>query len=126
MTNKSALVSGLCLAAAMSICSASAQTGGIRGVNLPRAFTVSGVKLPAGEYSIRELSGTDANTALLLRSASGASTIVLAEPITKAQQTTAGSSSLTLRQAGGQLQLDEVWFAGSEVGYHILSLGKRP
>ena len=124
MTNKLKLLSGICFAAAFSIGSASAQTDGIWGITLPQSFTVSGVKLPAGEYSIRELSGSDANMALILRSASGASAIVLAEPITKVHQTTATGSSVTLHQAGNELQLDEIWFAGSEVGYHILSSGK--
>jgi hypothetical protein len=124
MTNKFRLFSGLCFAAALSISSASAQMHAMLDVAVPQEFSVNNVNLPAGKYSIQELDGSGSNTVLLLRSTSGASTNVLVEPITKAQQTTASQSSVTLHQVGGSLQLDEIWFAGSEVGYRILSSGK--
>ena len=124
MTNKWRLFSGLCLAAALGTGAVFAQTRAALDVAVPQSFTVSGVKLPAGAYSIHGLSGSGTNTVLLLRSASGVSTNVLAEPITKVQQTVPSASSVTLHQVGSSLQLDEVWFAGSEVGYHILSTNK--
>ncbi len=121
MTNRLHFVSGLCLAAVLGMASASAQMVTALGVALPQKFTVSGIELPAGEYRIHELSGSGANKVLLFRSTSGASVNVLAEPITKPQQTTASESSVTLHQVGPHLQLDEVWLSGSEVGYRILS-----
>jgi len=124
MTNRSNLFSGTCLVVALCISSASAQMHGSLGVTLPQSFTVSGLKLPAGEYSIHELSGSGVNKVLLFRSAAGVSTNVLAESITRTQQTTATVSSVTLHQVGSQLQLEQVWLAGSDVGYQIISLDK--
>lgn len=124
MATKPAFFPGLCIAAVLTIGSASAQTRGVMEVNLPESFTVSGIKLPAGDYSIVELSGARANTVLLVRSASGVRTTVLAEPVPKAQQATATASSVTLQKVDGQMQLDIVWIAGSDVGYRILSSAK--
>ncbi len=124
MTNKSKLFSAICLAVALIQGSASAQMNGALGVTLPQNFTVHGIELAAGEYTIHELSGSGTNPVLLLRSATGVNTNLLAQPITHAQQTTLKGSSVTLHKVGGQLQLDEIWFVGNEVGYRILSLNK--
>ncbi len=124
MTNRLYFFPGLCLAAMLGVASASAQISTTLGVMLPQKVTVSGRELPAGEYRIQELSGSRATKVLLFRSESGDNISVLAEPITKAQQTVASESSVTLRHVGAYLKLDEVWLAGSEVGYRILSSGK--
>ncbi len=123
MTNKLRLFSGICLAAALSIGSGVAQVRGTLGVTLPQKFSVNGVELPAGEYRIHEVTGSGANAVLLFRAASGESVNVLVEPITKARQETAAESSVTLHQVGDHLRLDEVWLAGSDVGFHVLSFG---
>ncbi len=121
MINSKRLFSGICLAAALSIGSASAQMRNSLEVTLNQNFTANGVKLPAGEYTITGLSGAAVNSVLLLRSASGITTNVLAEPVTAAQQSQASTSSVTLHRVGDHLQLDEVWLNGSETGYRILS-----
>ena len=124
MTNKSKLFSAICLTVALSRSSAFAQMNAAMGVTLPQNFTVHGMKLAAGEYSIHELTGSGANPVLLLRSATGVSTNLLAQPITNAQQTAPKGSSVTFHKVGGQLQLDEIWFVGNEVGYRVISLSK--
>ena len=120
MKNKLHFFTGLCLAVTLSAPSASAQMGTTLGVTIPQKFTVSGRELPAGDYRIQELS-SGGSTVLLFRSGSGSAS-VLAEPITK--HMVASGSSVTLHQVGSHLQLDEVWLAGCEVGYQILSSGK--
>ncbi len=115
------LFSGLCIAAALTFSSASAQMRNTLEVTLNQDFTANGVKLPAGEYTISGLSGSAVNSVLLLRSASGITTNVLTEPVIAAQQIPAAANSVTLHRVGGHLQLDEVWLNGSEVGYRILS-----
>jgi hypothetical protein len=112
---KKMLMAVACLGAAIG----SAQTMETVHVNLPVAAKVGNVSLPAGAYSIRELS----NSVIEISSDSrkGVNTLATVMPIVAPNQKTVDHTKVILRQESNGLQVDKIWLEGQDMGFELTS-----
>jgi hypothetical protein len=110
---KTILGTVVCLGAAI----ASAQTMTTVHVNLPVAAKVGNVSLPAGEYSIREVS----NSVIEISSDNkkGVSTLASVMPIVAPDQKTVDHTKVILHEDGNGLQVQKIWLEGQEMGFEL-------
>ena len=111
---KTILGTVVCLGAAFA--SAQTMTTTLH-VNLPVAAKVGKFNLPAGGYSIRELS----NTVIEISSDSrnGVQTLATVMPIVAPDQKTVNHTSVVLREESNGLQLDKIWLEGQDMGLEL-------
>jgi len=108
---------GVCLAA-----SAFAQMEDVVKVTLPQAAMVGSVKLPAGEYTIRDINDEGGSTALLLiHSNTGLNVTAEVMRISEPDNKPASRTEVVLRHDENQYRMDKIWFAGREDGFELLS-----
>ena len=103
----------VCLGAAF----ASAQMMETVHMTLPVAAKVGKVTLPAGSYSIREISNSVIEISPDGRK--GPSTLATIMPIVAPNQKVAAHTKVVLRQEEKGLQVDKIWLAGQEMGFEL-------
>ena len=110
---KKMLMAVACLGAAIG----SAQTMNTVKMNLPVAAKVGKVNLPAGKYSIHEMS----NSVIEITSEDhkGASTLVAVMPIVAPDEKTVEHTNVVLREEKDGLQVDKIWLEGQEMGFEL-------
>jgi hypothetical protein len=86
-------------------------------VNLPVAAKVGNVSLPAGAYSIHEVS----NSVIEISSdaKNGVSTFATVSSIIAPNLGTADSTKVILRQEKSGLQVDQIWLQGQDMGFEL-------
>ena len=112
---KTILGTVVCLGAAI----ASAQTMTTVHVSFPVDAKVGKVSLPAGAYSIRELS----NSVIEITSDSknGASTLATVMPILAPNQQAVGHSTVVLQKESNGYQVQKIWLEGQDMGFELNS-----
>jgi hypothetical protein len=108
-----ALMLGLFLMLAVSF--GHAQSG-IR-VNVPFNFGIGGQTFPAGEYTLKPL--LQFPHTVLLQSQTGRALSYIGTNSMQSRDV-AGSTKLIFSRYGGQYFLNEMWIAGSEVGWQTM------
>jgi hypothetical protein len=110
---KTILGTVVCLAAAIG----SAQSLTTLKMNLPVAAKVGNVTLPAGGYSIHEVS----NSVIEITSdnKNGVNTLASVMPIVAPDMKTSGSTKVILRQEKNGLQVDKIWLEGQDIGCEL-------
>lgn len=103
--------------AALGAASASAQSTETLQVNVPFAFTINSVYMPAGEYSISR-PGNDNSGLLAMRSSDGRHTALFLGS-TAARGSAPAQSSLVFRHEGLDYSLADVWWAGYASGVQL-------
>jgi len=114
---KTLLFAAVCFSAAL----ASAQTimNEVR-VDLPVDTKVGNVTLPAGPYSIIELS----NSVVEIKSADRQGVNAFAEVMPIVAQKAEDHTNVTLRKNENDVQLDKIWVAGTDIGLELTSAGE--
>jgi hypothetical protein len=86
-------------------------------VNLPMAAKVGDVSLPAGEYSIRELS----NSVIEISSDAhkGVNTFATVSSIIAPNHEVAGHTSVVLHHGANGYQIDKIWLEGQDLGFEL-------
>jgi hypothetical protein len=107
------LMAVACLGAAIG----SAQSMETVHVNLPVAAKVGNVSLPAGAYSIRELS----NFVIEITSDSrkGVNTLATVTPITAPNRETVDHTKVVLHKEENGYQVQKIWLEGQEIGFEL-------
>lgn len=83
-------------------------------VNLPVAATIGGVTLPAGQYTIREMSN-GASPVVQISAYKGQSVSVLAQPVIASKN--ASKTEVVLRpNSEGGYKLQSLWIEGEDTG----------
>jgi len=103
----------VCLGAAIG----SAQMLETVHMTLPVDAKVGKVTLPAGSYSIREIS--DSVIEISPDSRKGPSTLATVMPIVAPNQKTADHTKVVLRQEVKGLQVDQIWLEGQDMGFEL-------
>src|ERR1700751_2865527 len=105
------LTAGVCLSTIVGF----AQMSDVVKVTLPQGVMVGTVKLPAGAYTIRDLSDEgSAASVLQIRSDNG--TMVVAEVMRISESNTKrpDRTEVILRRESGKYQIDKIWLQGRE------------
>jgi hypothetical protein len=110
---KKMLMAVACLGAAIG----SAQTMNRLHVNLPFAAKVGNVSLPAGEYSIHEV--TNSVIEITSDSRNGVNTFATVNSITTPNQKTADHSKVVLRKDDNGYQVQQIWIEGQDLGFEL-------
>jgi hypothetical protein len=110
---KKMLMAVACLGAAIG----SAQTMNTLHVNLPVAAKVGNVSLPAGEYSIHEV--TNSVIEITSDSRNGVNTFATVNSITAPNQKTADHSKVVLRKDDNGYQVQQIWIEGQDLGFEL-------
>lgn len=103
----------VCLGAAIG----SAQSMDMVHMTLPVDAKVGNVTLPAGSYSIREIS----NSVIQISpdSRKGPSALATVMPIVAPNQKTVDHTKVVLRQEEKGLQVDKIWLEGQDMGFEL-------
>ena len=89
-------------------------------LQLDRPMVVNSTELPAGHFTIQILStGGGGNTALLVRSDSGAQASVLVNRLNSPDPKAIPGANVTLTRQGNDYVLDQVWLSPN-VGFQVL------
>lgn len=112
---KTILGTVVCLGAAI----ASAQSMTTVHVNLPVDAKVGKVSLPAGGYSIHELS----NSVIEITSDSryGVSTLATVMPIVAPNEQSVERTKVILQKEGSGYQVQKIWLEGQDMGFELNS-----
>ena len=110
---KTILGTVVCLGAAF----ASAQSMETVHMNLPVDAKVGKVTLPAGSYSIHEVSNSVVEISSDNRD--GVKTLATVMQIVAPNEKTSDSTKVILRQGKTGLQVDQIWFAGQDMGFEL-------
>jgi hypothetical protein len=110
---KTILGTAVCLGAAIG----SAQTMETVHVNLPVAAKVGNVFLPAGAYSIREVS----NYVIEISSDApkGSNTLARVTPIMAPNRETVEHTKVILHKEENGYQVQKIWFEGRDIGFEL-------
>jgi hypothetical protein len=112
------LTAGVCLAAMVGF----AQMSDMVKVTLPHGAMVGTVTLPAGEYTIRDLTDDGSSSSVLqIRSAAGKMVIAEAMRISEPDNKRADRTEVILQREGGKYQMDKIWMEGRDYGYELLT-----
>jgi hypothetical protein len=112
------LTAGVCLAAIIGF----AQMSNMVTVTLPHGAMVGTVTLPAGEYTIRDLTDDGSSASVLqIRSASGKTVVAEAMRISEPDNKRAERTEVILQRESGKYQMDKVWLQGRDYGYQLLT-----
>jgi hypothetical protein len=110
--------------AALGVASAAAQSPGTLQVTVPFPFTVNGVSMPAGDYSISR-SGAESSALLGMRSNDRRHTLFFAgSPAVLGNA--AAASSLVFRHVGSEYSLADIWWAGYSAGVQLAPAKESP
>lgn len=86
-------------------------------VDVPFDFVVSGTTLPAGQYTVREVT---TNSSILMLSSSDLKTAMLIAPCNCASEATPqNQSKLVFKVSGGRYFLWQIWTEGSDIGRQL-------
>jgi len=110
---KKMLMAVACLGAAIG----SAQTMSTLHVNLPVAAKVGNFNLPAGEYSIHEL--TNSVIEISSDDHKGVSTFATVNSIVAPDQKTADHNKVVLRKDDNGYQVQQIWLEGQDMGFEL-------
>jgi hypothetical protein len=110
--------------AALGAVSVAAQSPETLQVTVPFAFTVNGVYMPAGEYTISR-SGAE-NSALLAMRRSDSRHTLFFEGSTAALGGAAVQSSLAFRHEGSEYSLADIWWGGYSSGVQLAPTKESP
>jgi len=112
------LTAGVCLAAIGGF----AQMSDMVKVTLPRGAMVGTVTLPAGEYTIRDLTDDGSSASVLqIRSTTGKMVVAEAMRISEPDNKRADRTEVILQRESGKYQMDKVWLQGRDYGYQLLT-----
>ena len=112
------LTAGVCLAAFSGF----AQMSDMVKVTLPRGAMVGTVTLPAGDYTIRDLTDDGSSASVLqIRSTSGKMVVAEAMRISEPDNQRADRTEVILQRENGKYQMDKVWLQGRDYGYQLLT-----
>jgi len=112
------LTAGVCLAAFSGF----AQMSDMVKVTLPRGAMVGRVTLPAGEYTIRDLTDDGSSASVLqIRSTTGKMVVAEAMRISEPDNKRADRTEVILQRESGKYQMDKVWLQGRDYGYQLLT-----
>ena len=107
----------VCLAA-----SATAQMVDIVKVTLPHGATVGTITLPAGEYTIRDLTdGGSSSSVLQIQPEKGKAITAVVMRISEPNNKRADHTQVVLQHSGDTYQMDKIWLEGRDYGYELLS-----
>jgi hypothetical protein len=116
------LTAGVCLAAIVGF----AQMSDIVKVTMPKGTMVGTVKLPAGQYTIRDISDDgNASSVFQIRSDSGTMVVAQVMRISEPDNKLADRTEVVLQREGGNYQVDKIWLQGRDYGYELLTAMKR-
>jgi hypothetical protein len=112
------LTAGVCLATIVGF----AQMSDMVKVKLPQGVMVGTVKLPAGEYTIRDISDDGSSSSVLqIRSDNGAMVVAEVMRISGSDNRRAERTEVILRRERGKYQIDKIWLEGRDYGYELLT-----
>ena len=116
------LAAGVCLTSIVGL----AQMSDMVKVTLPQGVMVGTVKLPAGAYTIRDLSdGGSSSSVLQIRSDNGIMVVAEVMRISGSDTKRPDRTEVILRRESGKYQVDKIWLQGREYGYELLSALER-
>jgi hypothetical protein len=95
----------------------SAQSIATVNVNLPVAAKVGNFSLPAGQYSIRELSNSVIEISSNARK--GVSVFATVNQIDAPKHEAAEYTKVTLRKDADGYQVDKIWVEGKDLGFEL-------
>ena len=110
--------------AALGAASVAAQSQETLQVTVPFRFTVNGVYMPAGEYSISR-SGAENSALLAMRRSDSGHTLFFAGSAA-ALGGVAAQSSLVFRHEGSEYSLADIWWGGYSSGVQLLPPRESP
>ncbi len=110
--------------AALGVVSAAAQSQETLHVTVPFPFTVNGVYMPAGDYSVSR-SGAENSALLAMRSNDRRHTLFFSGSAA-ALGGAAAESSLVFRHDGSEYSLADVWWAGYTSGVRLAPSKESP
>jgi hypothetical protein len=100
------LMAGVCLTAIVGF----AQMSDIVKVTMPKGTMVGTVKLPAGQYTIRDISDDgNASSVFQIRSDSGTMVVARVMRISEPDNKLADRTEVILQREGGNYQVDKIW-----------------
>jgi hypothetical protein len=112
------LTVGVCLAATVGF----AQMSDMVKVTLPQGVMVGTVKLPAGAYTIRDLSDEGSSSSVLqIRSDKGTMVVAEVMRISESDNRRPDRTEVILRGQSGKYQLDKIWLQGRDYGFELLT-----
>ena len=112
------LTAGVCLAAIAGF----GQMSDMVKVTLPQGVMVGSVKLPAGAYTIRDISDDGSSSSVLqIRSDNGAMVVAEVMRISGSDNRRAERTEVILRRERGKYQIDKIWLEGRDYGYELLT-----
>ncbi len=110
--------------AVLGAASVAAQSPETLQVTVPFPFTVNGVLMPAGEYSISR-SGAENSALLAMRRSDSRHTLFFAGS-SAALGGTAVQSSLVFRHEGSEYSLADIWWGGYSSGVRLAPPKESP
>ena len=115
-------MAGVCLTAIVGF----GQMSDIVKVTMPKGTMVGTVKLPAGQYTIRDISDDgNASSVFQIRSDSGTMVVAQVMRISEPDNKLADRTEVVLQREGGNYQVDKIWLQGRDYGYELLTAMKR-
>ena len=114
----------VCLAVFLGIGTspAAAQMVDIIRVTLPHGATVGTTTLPAGDYTIRDLTDRGSSSAVFqILSEKGSSVTAVVMRISEPNNKRADHTQVILQHSGNTYQMDKIWLEGRDYGYELLS-----
>jgi hypothetical protein len=118
----------VCLAALLGFGTrpATAQMVDIVKVTLPHGATVGTITLPAGEYTIRDLTdGGSSSSVLQILPEKGKGVTAVVMRISEPNNKRADHTQVVLQHSGDTYQMDKIWLEGRDYGYELLSATGR-
>jgi hypothetical protein len=116
------LTAGVCLAATVGF----AQMSDVVKVTLPQGVMVGTVQLPAGAYTIRDLSDEGASSSVLqIRSDKGTMVVAEVMRISESDNKRPDRTEVILRRESGKYQIDKIWLGGRDYGYELRTALER-
>ena len=116
------LAAAVCLAAAVGL----AQMSDVINVTLPQGVNVGTVKLPAGKYTIRDMSDESGSSSIIqIRSDNGTMVVAEVMRISESDNKRGDRSEVILRRESGKYQLDKIWLEGRDYGYELVNANGR-
>jgi len=98
---------------------AAAQSDTIVKFNLSSAAMIGSTSLPAGSYTVREVSSSAGSAVLDFQGPNGLNRNVLAMETTEASDS-ASSTHVELKSDGERLHLDKIVIEGREFGFRVV------
>ena|SRR5579864_7810003 len=105
---------------------AAAQMVDIVKVTLPHGAMVGTITLPAGDYTIRDLTdGGSSSSVLQIQPEKGSGVTAVVTRISEPNNKRADHTLVVLQHSGDTYQLDKIWLEGRDYGYELVSAAGR-